>query len=72
MVEQKSIGLLIIIVASSLYLYYTIWILFTPLIDEDHIFQTYFPDRMYGIVIPTLAAYFLISMFLTITGLILI
>ena len=46
--------------------------LFMPIIDEDHALQNYFPDRMYGVMVPTLAGYFLISIFFTLAGFILI
>ena len=72
MVEQKALGLVIVIVSTVLYIYYSIWMLFMPHMDEDHIFQTYFPDRIYGVMFPTLLAYVLISVTLTTTGMILI
>ena len=36
MVEHRSLGLVIAIVATVLYVYYTVWMLLTPHIDEDH------------------------------------
>ena len=72
MVEQRSLALIIAIVATTLYLYYTVWMLFTPLIDADHTLQNYFPDRLFGIMGPTLLGYLLISIIVSSTGLILL
>ena len=68
--EHRSLGLLLAIVWTGLYLYYTVWMLLSPWIDEGHDTLDYFPDRIYGIMWPTLAAYFLLSVVLTSSGLI--
>ena len=60
------------IVVTIFYVYYTVWMLFTPLIDEDHSLQDYFPDRLFGVMGPTLLGYLLISIILTSTGIILL
>ena len=72
MVEQKTLGLILLVISTILYMYYTMWMLAMPIIDEDHEWQNYFPDRIYGVMIPTMCAYFLISCWLTSSGMILI
>ena len=72
MAEQRTLGMIMAIFATVCYLYYTVWMLFTPLIDEDHSLQDYFPDRLLGVMGPTLIAYLLISIVLTSTGIILL
>ena len=72
MAEQRTLGLIMAIVVTIFYAYYTVWMLFTPLIDEDHSLQDYFPDRLFGVMGPTLLGYLLISIILTSTGIILL
>ena len=72
MVEQRTLGLIVVLISSFLYVYYTVWMLITPSIDEDHTIQGYFPDRMYGVLIPTLIGYLAIAGAMTIAGMILI
>ena len=72
MVEQRALGLLMAVIATTLYLYYTVWMLMTPFIDADHSLQDYFPDRMYGVMGPTLFGYLLISVCFTTMGIVLV
>ena len=72
MVEQRTLGQLLLVVSTTCYIYYTVWMLFTPLIDEDHSLQNYFPDRIYGVMVPTMLGYLLISIIITSSGIILL
>ncbi len=61
-------GFLLLTTASSIFLYYTVWVLVLvsyflvnpfvgdvfsqPFVDFNHPFQQYFPDRIYAIAIP--------------------
>ena len=36
MVETHTVGIFVVLISTVLYIYYTVWILVTPIIDEDH------------------------------------
>ena len=57
---------------TACYLYYTVWIMVMPLIDEDHAAHAYFLDRKLGLTVTTLLAYMLISLIFTMSGCILV
>ena len=57
---------------TACYLYYTVWIMVMPLIDEDHAAHNYFLDRKLGLTVTTLLAYMLISLIFTMSGCILV
>ena len=58
MVEARAFGKIYLTLIIVFWLYYTTWILITPLIDEDHPIQSYFFKREDGILITTAGAYF--------------
>lgn len=72
MVEMHTLGQTLLYSLVAFYLYYTVWIMVMPLIDEDHAAHTYFPDRNIGLTVTTLLAYMLISLIFTMSGIILI
>ncbi|KAF3937198.1 hypothetical protein ABW19_dt0204100 [Dactylella cylindrospora] len=43
-----------LLVASTVFLYYTVWTLLTPFIDDDHPIQSLFPPRVWAIRIPVI------------------
>ena len=55
------------------YLYYSVWILLTPLIDQDHYVQRFFPvKREHALMFTTLLGYSQMAFFFTFAGIILI
>lgn len=72
MVSSRTIGAVSLVIIISLYAYYTVWILITPIVDSDHPLQNYFPDRMLGIMTTTLFGYCQIAFMLTSAGIILL
>ena len=46
------------------------WILVTPLFDDDFWMQNYFPDRMYGIMPTSLLAYMILAYMFTFAGIV--
>ena len=56
----------------SVFVYYTFWMLITPIIDNNHPVQQYFPDRESGLLVTTFGAYMLLSFICTFAGVILI
>ena len=51
-------------------MYYTVWILVTPLFDDDFWMQNYFPDRVYGIMPTSLLAYMILAYMFTFAGIV--
>lgn len=53
-VLDRLVGLAMLIVASAVFLYYTIWTLLMPFVDKDHEAQNLFPPRVWAIRIPVI------------------
>ncbi|KAK5241241.1 dolichol phosphate-mannose biosynthesis regulatory protein [Cryomyces antarcticus] len=51
---DRLIGLAMLIAASVVFLYYTIWTLLMPFVDQDHPLQSLFPPRVWAIRIPVI------------------
>ncbi|EON63194.1 dolichyl-phosphate mannosyltransferase polypeptide 2 [Coniosporium apollinis CBS 100218] len=43
-----------LILATAVFLYYTIWTLLMPFVDEDHPLQQLFPPRVWAIRLPVI------------------
>ncbi|ERT00787.1 dolichyl-phosphate mannosyltransferase polypeptide 2, regulatory subunit [Sporothrix schenckii 1099-18] len=43
-----------LVAASVVFLYYTIWALLMPFVDADHPLQNFFPPRVWAIRIPVI------------------
>ncbi|KAJ1510769.1 hypothetical protein HMI54_015300 [Coelomomyces lativittatus] len=52
--QDRTIGAFFLLIAFSVWIYYTIWVFVLPFIDEDHFIQCLFLDREYAILLPTL------------------
>ncbi|KAG9302163.1 hypothetical protein G9A89_020597 [Geosiphon pyriformis] len=50
--RDRAVGGTLLLFSVALFLYYTIWALIMPFVDEDHPLHEYFPDRDYAIRIP--------------------
>jgi len=61
---DRLVGLTMLIAASAVFLYYTIWTLFMPFVDEGHSLHSLFPPRVWAIRIPVI----LILLFSTVVG----
>jgi len=72
MSSARCCGLVSLTLMLTAYLYYTVWILVMPLVDETHAMQSYFPDRMWSIYTTTLLAYCQIAFMFTFVGIVLI
>ncbi|KAG5949720.1 hypothetical protein E4U60_000005 [Claviceps pazoutovae] len=51
---DKVIGLAMLLAASFVFLYYSIWTLIMPFVDHDHPFQNFFLPRQWAIRIPVI------------------
>ncbi|OCK92368.1 dolichyl-phosphate mannosyltransferase polypeptide 2 [Cenococcum geophilum 1.58] len=61
---DRLVGLAMLIAASAVFLYYTIWTLLMPFVDEDQSLHSLFPPRVWAIRIPVI----LILLFSTVVG----
>ncbi|KAF1815779.1 dolichol phosphate-mannose biosynthesis regulatory [Eremomyces bilateralis CBS 781.70] len=51
---DRLVGLAMLIVATTVFLYYTIWTLLMPFVDEGHQLHSLFPPRVWAIRIPVI------------------
>jgi len=51
---DKIVGMAMLIAATTIFLYYTLWTLLMPFVDDDHPLQTLFPPRVWAIRIPVI------------------
>ncbi|KAF2461354.1 dolichol phosphate-mannose biosynthesis regulatory, partial [Lineolata rhizophorae] len=51
---DRLIGLAMLVVATAVFTYYTIWTLLMPFVDEDHPLHSLFPPRVWAIRIPVI------------------
>ena len=72
MYSQKVIGLISTILICTSYVYFTMWVMITPLIDKDEAIQAYFPHRKWAFIVPIYSCCVFLSLVLTFTGLALI
>ena len=72
MVDKRFVAIIVLILTWVFFAYYTVWILVTPLLDDDIWMQDYFPDRMYGIMPTSLLAYLILAYVFTFSGIALI
>ncbi|KAJ4523633.1 Dolichol phosphate-mannose biosynthesis regulatory protein [Exophiala dermatitidis] len=55
---DKLVGMAMLIAATTVFLYYTVWTLFMPFVDDDHPLQGLFPPRVWAIRIPVILTLF--------------
>ena len=51
---EKLVGLAMLVAASVVFTYYSIWTLLMPFVDSDHPLQAFFPPRVWAIRIPVI------------------
>ncbi|KAH6653983.1 dolichol phosphate-mannose biosynthesis regulatory [Truncatella angustata] len=51
---DKIVGLAMLVAASAVFIYYTIWTLAMPFVDADHPLHSIFPPRVWAIRIPVI------------------
>ena len=68
MAEARFYGTIGLLVTFGFWIYYTIWIVVSPMIDREHAIQQYFPDRKWGIVIPIIVGIVFLAATLTFAG----
>ena len=68
MVDRRKVAIAILTITWAFFAYYTIWLLVTPALDDDHWMQDYFPDRVYGMMPTSLLAYLILAYMFTFSG----
>ena len=66
--DDRSAGLAIFVCATGLFAYYTVWVLVTPFVEPGHVVLSWFPDRVYAILIPAYAGACLVALVLALLG----
>ncbi|KAF9698704.1 hypothetical protein EKO04_002867 [Ascochyta lentis] len=61
---DRLVGLSMLVAATAIFVYYTVWTLFMPFVDEDHVLHSLFLPRVWAIRIPVI----LIVLFTTVVG----
>ncbi|KAI7340348.1 hypothetical protein KC315_g750 [Hortaea werneckii] len=51
---DRVVGLAMLVLASTVFLYYTIWTLLLPFVDSNHPIQSLFPPRVWAIRTPVI------------------
>ncbi|KLU87513.1 dolichyl-phosphate mannosyltransferase polypeptide 2 [Magnaporthiopsis poae ATCC 64411] len=51
---DKLVGLAMLVAASVVFLYYSVWTLIMPFVDSDHPLQNVFPPRVWAIRVPVI------------------
>ncbi|ETI44668.1 hypothetical protein F441_10595 [Phytophthora nicotianae CJ01A1] len=70
--SDKVVGLVLLAVSVIVYVYYSIWVLLTPFIDEEHPIQQFFLPYYYAISIPAVLLVLLFSGAATFIGMVMI
>jgi dolichyl-phosphate mannosyltransferase polypeptide 2 regulatory subunit len=53
--KDQQVGLVMLLVATFIFAYYSLWTFATPFLAEDNIIQQFFPPRYYAIALPVIA-----------------
>ncbi|KAF2155885.1 hypothetical protein K461DRAFT_83504 [Myriangium duriaei CBS 260.36] len=51
---DRLVGLAMLLIATAVFVYYTIWTLIMPFVDDSHPSQSIFPPRVWAIRIPVM------------------
>ncbi|KAF7564694.1 dolichyl-phosphate mannosyltransferase polypeptide 2 [Pyrenophora tritici-repentis] len=51
---DRLVGLSMLVAATAIFVYYTVWTLFMPFVDDDHILHSLFLQRVWAIRIPVI------------------
>ncbi|KAJ6196679.1 dolichol phosphate-mannose biosynthesis regulatory protein-domain-containing protein [Bipolaris maydis] len=51
---DRLVGLSMLVAATAVFVYYTVWTLFMPFVDDDHILHSLFLPRVWAIRIPVI------------------
>jgi len=52
--QDRTMGMLLLLISTTVFSYYTLWALLMPFVDEGHVLHAYFPPREYAVKAPAL------------------
>eukprot|EP00897_Mesotaenium_endlicherianum_P003019 jgi/Mesen1/2745/ME000169S01917 len=67
-VSDWLVGFLLLSLGIAVFSYYTVWVIVTPFMPEDHFLNAYFLSREYAIILPVVAGVILLSLLLIFVG----
>ncbi|KAE8993489.1 hypothetical protein PR003_g20832 [Phytophthora rubi] len=70
--SDKVVGLVLLAISVVVFVYYSIWVLLTPFIDEGHVVQQLFLPYHYAITIPAVLLVLLFTGAATFIGMVMI
>ena len=70
--QDQQVGLVMLLLATLIFIYYTIWTFVTPFLDDDSFIQNFFLPRYYAIALPVVALIVGISIVATFVGLVIV
>lgn len=69
---DKALGQCLLVGTIGSLLYYVVWVIISPFIDATHALQSYFPERKYAILVPTVAFVSILSIVGAFVGLVMV
>ncbi|XP_043921259.1 dolichol phosphate-mannose biosynthesis regulatory protein [Protopterus annectens] len=54
---DQLVGVGLVGFSLCLFVYYTIWVIVLPFVDEEHVIHSYFLPRQFAVLIPAVAGY---------------
>ncbi len=52
--SDKGTGAVLLLIFGATFVYYTLWVVVTPFVEDGHALLTIFPDRSWAIIIPVM------------------
>ena len=68
MAEASLVGFIWLLLSFIVWVYFTIWLMITPFIDDNHSFNNYFPERKWGIIVPIMIGIIFLTFVFTLAG----
>ncbi|ORX94180.1 dolichyl-phosphate mannosyltransferase polypeptide 2 [Basidiobolus meristosporus CBS 931.73] len=70
--QDRRLGATILAVSTIVFLYYTVWAMIMPFVDEGHLLHEYFPPPEYAIRIPVVLLLFGLTVVFTFISMVMI
>ena len=69
---DRAIGFVLLAFSIALYVYYSLWVLVTPFVEDGHFLLQLFPDKHWAIIIPSVTLIVGLSVIGALIGLLMI
>lgn len=63
--DDATLGKLVLVVFGLLYFYYTFWIYILPFVDEENFITLFFPSVRYALIVPAILGSLFIGTLMT-------